>query len=177
MNILIKFFILLLCLTNSLYGQLENHSKISKLGKVTDLPWADAKKLENNIFDFDEIKGDDKVYKYREDITIMQGIGVLEMQMKIANIFYYYADSIFYKYYTNDEAYRRKVTNGVYNKETSELIKLFQENFMEDIFVGDKNKYFGYGDFDEENRDRLQKIFEDLRIKLTNERRKNRLLR
>ena len=177
MRVLIVFFILILILSNNLYSQLINKSKISRLGEISDLPWADADSLKNTIYDFDEIKGYEKIYKYRDNMVIMQGIGVLELQMKIANIFYYYADSIFYKYYTIDEAYRKKVTNGVFNRETSELIKKFQDNFMSDIFVGDKNKYFGYGDFDEYTRNRLKVIFDDLRNKLSLERRKNRLLR
>jgi hypothetical protein len=176
MKVLIVFFILILVLSNNLNSQLINKSKTSKLGKISDLPWANADSLKNTIYDFNEIKGYEKIYKYRDNMVIMQGIGVLEMQMKIANIFYYYADSVFYKYYTIDEANRKKVTNGAFNSETSELIKKFQDIFMSDIFVGDKNKYFGYGDFDEETKNRLQAIFEELRKRLSLERRKNMLL-
>lgn len=161
----------------SIFSQNSNTKGTIAMKEVHDFPWRDNEKLTTNTCTYPEIKDlqdptEDKLFKYVTDGTLMQGSHVTEMQMKLAHVFFNYNKDVYYSNYQQNKIKGQKITSGIYNFETMEMVKIFQDIYMSNIFVGNKEQYYGYGYFDEGTMIRLEEVFQKLRRKISMERRK-----
>lgn len=141
--------------------------------KVKNLPWNTD--VESNIFDYPDIKNKDNsnsamIYHFTADKNnLHKGMGVLEMQMKIAHIFRHNNFDLYKKYFMENDEYREALTKGIYGPKTTELIMQFQKHYMKNHFKGNWDPKKGFGSFGENTRKTLENRFQRLRRKLSRE--------
>lgn len=111
----------------------------SKYLNPKNLPWNDS--VTNNTFGYYEVKSgdgktDSNVYRFIPDEKLqMKGVGILDMQKKLAFVFRHYNfNSIYQKYYINDPEYRKALTSGIFGGKTMKLVMMFQKIYMKEHF-------------------------------------------